>query len=98
MKKTKTKTKTKPKFPLPKDWKSIVLFNCQGEDPNFGCEITKDKNGKVVEPVWVEGIGVFGGNGDWVASVTLVDGTILGLEDIKVGEVLGYAIKNRIWV
>lgn len=97
MKKTK-KTKHKPKFPLPADWKSIVLYNCQGEEPNYGCEITKDSAGRFIEPVWVEGIGAFDSDGDWIASVTLIDGTIAGLEDVKVGEQLGYAIKNRLWV
>lgn len=89
---TTKKTKHKPKFPCPADWKAIVLYNSSGEDPNYGCEITKDSAGKYIEPVWVESLG------DWVASVTLVDGTILGLEDVKVGEQLGYAIQNRIWV
>lgn len=84
------KPKSKPTTPLPSNWKTIALYNCQGE--GYCCEISKYADGRFVEPVWVNAIG------DWICSVTLVEGEILGLEgEVKVGESIAFAINNKIW-
>ena len=96
--KTKNKTKTKKttkkaerKRPLPKNWKTIVLYNVNSETACF--ELSRDESGKIISPIHHKGID------DWIASVTLIEGTPLGMEDygIKVGEQMGFAIINRLW-
>jgi hypothetical protein len=85
-KKNKNK-KTKPSS-LPRNWKTIVLYNVQSETACF--ELAKHK-GKIHEPIYHKGIE------DWIASVTLVEGTVMGVEDAVVGDTLGFAIRNKIW-
>ena len=86
-KKNKNK-KTKPSS-LPRNWKTIVLYNVQSETACF--ELAKNPDGEVYQPIYHKGIN------DWVASVTLVEGTVMGVEDAVVGDTLGFAIGNKLW-
>jgi hypothetical protein len=81
------KTKNK-KSTLPKNWKTIVLYNVQSETACF--ELARRK-GKIDEPIYHKGIN------DWIASVTLVEGTVMGIEDAVVGDTLSFAIRNKLW-
>lgn len=81
--------KKNKKSTLPKNWKTQVLYNAQSEEACF--ELTKDDAGYVLEPIFHKGVN------DWVASVTLIEGAPMGLEDMKVGDTIGYAINNKLW-
>jgi hypothetical protein len=89
MSRKKNKNKKPKASSLPKNWKTIVLYNVQSETACF--ELAKNPEGGVYEPMYHKGIN------DWIASVTLVEGTVMGVEDAVVGDTLGFAIINKIW-
>jgi hypothetical protein len=89
MSRKKNKNKKTKRSSLPKNWKTIVLYNVQSETACF--ELAKYPDGGVYEPIYHKGIE------DWIASVTLIEGTIMGVEEAVVGDNLAFAINHKIW-
>lgn len=84
------KKTTKRKAALPSNWKTITLYNCQTETASV--ELTKGRDGKPLSPIYHKGIN------DWIASVTVIEGEMMGLEEVEVGETLGFAINHKLLI